>query len=208
MFDQTTFKPTRLAKSLFLSQEEETQRPGILLYIILLGGNGGWLFQWPSTGDIYYRIVLQGEQIDSVLDDGTGMQSYTFTGAGFITYPPPLEIVPGSAGQSPSEINKPFLLIQWYGESDATTYQVQENIGGDWFTWFQITEVGAQVYSWQAPLLDDLTLHNYRVIAFNSIGQEGTPVSFNIFVVTPPAFVDFNYNVTYTGSQIQFGLAP
>jgi hypothetical protein len=201
------FKPTRRSKSLFLFQAEETQRPGILLYITLLGGNGGWQFQWPSTGDVYYRIVLQGEQIDSVLDNGTGLQTYVFRGIGFINYPPPLEIVPGSAGQAPSEINRPFLLIQWYGESDAAYYQVQERVGGNWQLWFQTAETGAQVYSWQSSLLTDLSAHNYQVLAYNSIGQAGTPVPFNILVVTPPSFVDPNYNVTYTGSQIQFGLA-
>lgn len=163
--------------------------------------NGGWFFEWSSTGAEYYRIVLQGREIDKVADIPSSMQSYTYQGANFIAYPPPLEIVPSDAGMADSEINKPFLIIQWYGV-EASYYAIQELIDADWRDMFRIEEIGAQVYSWSTPLLADQTTHNYRVLAYNSIEQASTPLEFDIDVVTPPEFVDTDFTIDYVGTNI------
>jgi hypothetical protein len=193
-------------KSLFADQGEHAQRPGIVLYITKLI-NGGWLFQWPSTGDPYYRIVLQGEQIATVVDSTNSMQSYTITNPNFTSFPPPLEIMPASAGLAPSEINQPFLSVQWYGNPTAAMYQIQENIGGSWQLWFQIAEIGVTVYTWNGPILEDQTIHNYQVVAFNSLGQTAPPVPYQICVVTPPLFDDNDYEVNYASGQLVLSLS-
>jgi len=187
------------------SSLESTQRPGITLYITLLGSNQGWLFQWPSTGDPYYRIVLQGQEIARVFDATNGMQSYIYNGSNFVINPPPLEVMPSSAGLAPSEINQPYLQIQWYGDPQASSYQVQENSQ----TLFQIAEVGAEVYTWITPVLADGQTHSYQVYSYNIIGQQSPALNFDVEVVTPSIITESLYDVTYdgVGSQIVFNLA-
>lgn len=171
--------------------------PGVVLFITLLGNNQGWQFQWPATGAAYYRVILRGKQLDLVTATDTGMQTYVYDGVGFLDYPPPLEIVEETT-QAASEINKPFLTIQWYGSTAATYYEVEEYVSSAWVVRFETAEVGATVYTWTSPLLVDGTTHLYRVTAYNSIEQGSTPLEFDISpVVTPPDFVETLYNVDY-----------
>lgn len=207
--DYSLFRHRAAAQSVLSNSQDQTQRPGVTLYISLLSDNRGWLFQWPSTGDVYYRVVLRGVQLEVVVDETDGMQSYVYNGPGFLAYPPPLEITIG-ATLAPSEINKPFLQMQWYGETTASYYQVQEYLSGSWQTWYQIGEIGAPVYSWTTPLLVDETTHLYRVMAFNIIDQSSAALAFDMTpVVTPPDLVDTTLKVSYdgTGHNIVLALA-
>lgn len=188
---------------------ERTQRPGIILFVSLQGRDG-WLFQWPSTGDPFYRIVLRGQQIDLVVDSTNSMQSYLYDKANFIDYPPPLEIMPVSSGLAASEINPPFVQVQWYGDPTAVYYQVQELVSAVWTPVFEITEVGAPIYSWQSYLLADASTHQYQVVSFNSLDQGSAGMQVTVSVVTPPDFVETDYTITYdnTGHQIVLALIP
>lgn len=103
---------------------------------------------------------------------------------------------------APSELNRPFLTMQWYGVGigSAAFYRVQEFIGGNWVTQFETAESGAPVYSWTSQLLVDESTHVYQVLAYNSLEQPSGPLEFDITpVVTPPDFVETLYDVTYDG---------
>lgn len=196
------FKVPKLNRGLglFLAGDmiERPASSGVLLYITLLPNNGGWLFEWPALGDAYYRIVLRGQEIDRVIDTTNSMQSYIFNGVGFSAYPPPLEIMPASAGLAPSEINQPFLVIQWYGDLTVARYELQEYLNSEWQDTFAIAELGSTVYTWQSEILVDETIHLYQVVSFNSIDQASDGLAFNITpVVTPPDYVDTDYLIDY-----------
>lgn len=181
---------------------------GVILYITLLGDGSGWKFEWPSTGATYYRIVLRGQVLAVVPNDTNGMLSYSYAGVGFVAYPPPLEVMEEEA-IAPSELNRPFITIQWYGDEDASYYIVEEYISGTWTTMFETAEAGAAFYSWSSPILVDESTHTYRVTAYNTIDQASTPIEFDISpVVTPPDFNEALYNVTYddAAEEITFDL--
>lgn len=181
------------------SGEEHTQRPGIVLSITLLANGLGWLFSWSDTGASYYKVVLRGELLAIVSGSPGNTVSYNYDNPGFINYPPPLEIVEYPT-QAPSEINQPFLLIQWYAVEDAAYYQVQELVSSSWVTLFEILEIGSTLYSYQTALLEDETTHNYRVIVFNELDQGSSGLLFDITpVVTPPNFIESLYQITYDG---------
>lgn len=195
------YKPLRAA-----SPSELTQT-GIVLSIILLPNGDGWQFQWPSTGAAFYRIVLRGRQIAIVPDNTNGLMTYNYDGFGFTTYPPPLEIMEENT-VAPSELNRPFITIQWYGQAAVSYYLLQENISGTWTTMFEIGEIGAFIYSWSSMLLVDESTHTYRVIAYNVIGQPSDAMAFDITpVVMPPNFNESLYSVEYDGANIVFDLA-
>lgn len=186
---------------------EVTQRPGIIVTVSLLSSGNGWLFQWPSTGDLFYRIVLHGVQIATVFDLTHGLQSYTYADANYFDYPPPLEIMPISAGLAPSEINEPTITIQWYGNLLASSYDVQELIAGIWVTRMSISEIGATVYSWTSEILADGSDHPYQVLAYNAQGQPSPGLAFEIVVVTPPEVIDKNFKISYDGSGLNIVVA-
>lgn len=194
----------------FHNQQQPTQNvfrlPSIVLSITLLPSGEGWRFQWQSIGDPYYRIVLFGEQLDAVKDNG-GTLTYDYIGIGFDLYPPPLEVVGSSAGLAASELNKPYLTIQWYANQAASYYEVQEYIDSDWSPVFRIAEIGTQVYTWVSLLLDDESDHQYRVVAFNELDQASSGLEFNITpVVTPYNFIETDYTLTYDGTLHQIVL--
>lgn len=181
---------------------------GIVLSITLLASGAGWQFQWPSTGAAYYRIVLRGKQIETIIDETNGLMTYVYDGVGFTTYPPPLEIMEEEVVAA-SELNRPFLTIQWYGMSSVAYYLLQEFVAPNWITRFEIAEINAAVYSWTSPLLADESIHTYRVLAYNAINQESDPLEFDITpVVTPPDFNEDLYTVFYDGTahEIVFDL--
>lgn len=160
--------------------------------------NGSWLFEWDAVGGATeYRIILEGNEIDSVEDP-----EYTFTGpmrpgwAG--DYPPPLEVMVDD-NLAPSEINKPFLLVQWYQEdgADAEYYSFDEYLSGSWSNRIIQDENGSWVYSIQTPTLADETLFIYRVIGYGSIQQPTDAQGYRIFVVRPPTFADTSIEVSY-----------
>lgn len=178
-----------------------TTTTGIIV-TITMQADGSWLFEWPSTGDSYYRIVLQGEELTKVTDETNGIQQYVYDGPAFISYPPPLEIMPASAGLAPSEINKPFIAMQWYDVDGAVRYEVQELVSAVWTTKFFIEDVDAVLYTWRSVPLTDQTTHQYRVLAYNSIDQASDPLEFDIYVVTPPLFVETDFAIEYVGTDI------
>ena len=184
-------------------QSDTAPQTQIQLTITMLGNNGGWLFEWPSTGASYYRIVLFGHELGVVVDVPSSLISYTYEGAGYFDYPPPLEVVE-EASLAASELNKPYITIQWYGLSTASYYIVEEYLGSEWSQVFHIGEINAGVYTWVSERLNDSSTHLYRVTAYNSIDQSATPLEFDIEVVTPPNLVESLYELTYDDGAEEF----
>lgn len=145
-----------------------------------------WQFTWTNTSAAYYRIVLNGVQIDEV-QPGTGSTQYLYSKNGYEVYPPPLEIMEATE-VAPSENNQPFLVMQWYGEGPENVdhYIVYELLSSQWVQRSFVNETGEFIYSCTTPILADETTFQYKVVAVGDIQQESTELDFVINVIRPP----------------------
>lgn len=164
--------------------------------IVLLPG-GIWRYTWNTTGADFYRIVLDGRTIATVV--GT---SYDYLRGG--TYPPPLEITDGLAD---SEKYQSYLTIQWYPAPGASSYTVQR-YNSTWSDIISMLESGSPLYQYTTLLLDDVSTYRFRILSYNSIGQVSQEVSHTIYVVRPPTLVETSYKVTYGTGLIIFEVKP
>lgn len=164
---------------------------------------GDWRFVWPATSGPY-RIVLFGNVLN-VQDD----TEYIYTQLGFTDYPPPLEVVSGLTTLADSEIDPPYLRVQWYRETGVNGYVVQLYNGTDWDDEFSISEVGAGVYSSDIPLIDGAS-YLARVVSFNSVEDQSPGQEYSISAIVHPIFADSLYTVDYNNSthEIEIKLAP
>jgi hypothetical protein len=157
---------------------------------------GGWSFTWPSQGASFYRIVLWGVELDT-----TTFTTWTYNGSEYGSFPPPLEIAYEDQ-EVLSEEFLPYLIIQWYGESQVSYYLVQQLISGTWQTITQVVESGQWVYSFQSPTLTDEQTYSYQVIAVDSVGNQSTPQQYVRYVVCPPLPPDGSISVGYGSGNI------
>lgn len=157
-----------------------------------------WTFTWADTGALSYRVVLSGVQLAVVTTP-----TYTWNGTSFLTFPPPLEITDQDTPVL-SEQFQPYLIIQWYGESQAKGYTIQQSVdsGVSYNTIAVFQESGSWVYTWQTPTLKDESTYLYRVIAVDFFGNESPARHYQIYVVTPPGSPDALVKIDYTNPNI------
>jgi len=152
--------------------------------------DGTWLFKWSGIGAKFYRVVLEGIEIAR-----TGSPSYQFRLPSSLFVAPPIEIAVED-NLVASELNKPYYTISWSGNSDTTRYEIQE-LYTVWTTIYTINEIGEETYTVNTPILGDGETHQYRVIAFNSLGQQSaSALNFTVTIVTcpEPPNVDVSYS--------------
>lgn len=101
-----------------------------------------------------------------------------------------------------SEINKPYLLLQWYRVENARVYEIRKWDGSEWVRYAILEENGSWVYSLETGNLEDETLHQFRVVAIDLLEQESDPLEFRAFVVRPPTLDPATVSLTYTEPNI------
>ncbi len=158
-----------------------------------------WEFTWASTGDPYYRVVFRGQLLGTVT---TELFIYNLTGP-YSAYPPAIEITKPTE-QAASEINSPNFTIQWFGDSDASNYTVQEYISGTWTTIFSMKECGAYVYTYTILYLDTESTHLYRVVSYNELGVPTAGDTITVKIVTPTKLTETDFTITYSGGNVHY----
>lgn len=163
----------------------------MIAYTVEILPNKTWQYDWDDTGT--YDIVLQGRVITTIT--GTSyVYDLPWSGS-----PPPLEIVP----QDTLIIDKPYACIQWYRDSTADHYEVQEYIVGAWVTRFQMKESGAPVYTFRSKVLETETTHTYRVVSYNILRDMSVGLSITIKIVAPPKCTALS--VTHVNGKVLIG---
>ncbi len=156
---------------------------------------GGWDFSWAATTPPY-RIVLCGVELAIV-----STNSYTWSGGGFASYPPPIEVV--DVGLALSEQFQPFLIMQWYGDESITSYTIQQSSDEvNWTTIQQIQEGGDWVYSYQTTVLIDGNTYYYRVFGTDFVGNQTPAREFIKYIVAPPPPPDPKLLITYSTPNV------
>lgn len=145
---------------------------------------GVWTFTWEEESGVSYNIYLGGVLLDTV-DEG----EWVSTVPGYLSSPPPVEIVPDNE-TAESLTYPPFLRLQWRIVEGEAGYRVEEYVGGSWVTRREIMDNGSEYYSYKTPLLEDGSTANWRVSAFGKQGDAGTPVVFTVEIVRNPSTPD------------------
>lgn len=170
--------------------------------------DGVWNFAWAYVGTV--RVVLWGV----LLAEQTG-NTFTYPASSLYasnTTAPPIEVVASAAGgdllwsdgepllwvdgaglslvetggETTSERNKPYLVLQWY-RVPCHHYRVEFLNGSTW-TFSSTVSDNSDIYiqTFTTPLLPDVTMAQWRVIAVDDNKRESDPVVFTNLVVRPP----------------------
>lgn len=141
---------------------------------------GGWLVTW-SPGTAPYSVWLDG-----ILLGTTDEEEYLIEDPDYDDVAPAVEVLnDGEVGES--ETYPPFVRLQWRGNQVAESYEVQQLVGVEWKQKAVVAEDGSGYYSWESLPLEDEAVEQFRVVASDVIGNEGTPVAFSIEVCRNPA---------------------
>jgi hypothetical protein len=157
-----------------------------------------WLFTWDDTGGPY-RVVLFGLEIAR-----TDSPQYVFSSMGtYMDYPPPIEVVKDGE-LAVTEEYPPDLVVQWYRVPGASSYRVEEYVGGQWVFAANVVQNRNTVFTHQTGPREDQTDIDIRVAAVNELEDIGAYQQYHKFNVTAPAPASPDVSVGYDSLQIQF----
>lgn len=161
--------------------------------------NGTWLFTWTEAEAAYYRIVLFGRELAT----GITNRQYVYTQPvpDYSAYPPPLELV-ATIDPAQSEINKPFIVLQWYGirsNIEVSYYQLQQynEAVSAWQDGIKVMNNDSFMYSKTTPVLLDGTTYNFRILAVGTDNQVGCALPFRVRMVCCPVLVEPSIAIDY-----------
>lgn len=180
-----------------LMHVETYAQHGLAFTSIVLNQDGQWEFTWVDDGADEWRVVLNGTEIATVSDDDG--PTYTYDLPGFEDFPPPLEVV-DDGDLALSEYNPPFIIMQWYSVQDGevTFYEVQEYVSGDWNQVYIIShDAGTWVFQTTSPVLDDVTIFRFQVVAVGTIEQESSGLEFTAKMVRCPILTETALTIGY-----------
>lgn len=81
----------------------------------------------------------------------------------------------------------PLVYFQWRGQSDASYYQVQQNIDAAWTPMAMIKEDGGGYYNFESTAQTDGIDAEFRVVPFDTRGYQGLPLPVTHRVTRNPA---------------------
>jgi hypothetical protein len=158
---------------------------------IVLNSDGSWTFDWTPTGAPSYRVILDGDLIDT-----PDAPPYNFRIDGFSDEPPHIEVV--EAGElADSEKYPPHETIQWWPVHGADHYRVEKKVGADWVPFKTVVESGAAVHSITVPLPADESPVEIRVSAIDVVGQASGYLHFKVRGAFPPEIKESDTRVGY-----------
>lgn len=146
-------------------------------------------FKYTWTLDLGPVTVIQG---DEVLSAGTDITSITVSSAD-TEEPPAIEVydqqvVSGDVVPSSlSEQFSPFAILQWRNTtSNINYYVVDKFIDAAWVEQKKIRDNGVTYYQYETDILEDDTLHKFRISVVDNQGYVSSVMPFNIFMVRVP----------------------
>ncbi|WP_166820523.1 hypothetical protein [Thalassoroseus pseudoceratinae] len=92
------------------------------------------------------------------------------------------------------------IYLNWLAVSGAASYVVAEYVSSSWIDRETILDNGEGVFLYRTRWLEDVTTHQYRVTPVDSAGNEGTPLTFSIFMVRHPDVPNVSY--TYDSGSV------
>ena len=103
--------------------------------------------------------------------------------------PVPVEIIDSTENEEDvSQVKYPQrAVLQWRAATGTAYYKIQKSVSGVWTDVRIIHHRPNSIYfKWQSPQLDDVTTHQYRVMAYTASGDEGVPIPMDVSIVRNP----------------------
>ncbi len=160
-----------------------------LTFTVTRQEDGSWLFSW-TAGAAPFRIFLDGKLIDTVTT-----LYYEYPPSDYQDTPPPLEIA-GAADEAETELYPAWATLQWRAAENADVYVAQQYIGSSWVDVNTQPEDRRGTYIYETPSLTDATAAQWRVVARDASGREGTPLAFTFKVNRNPPPPDVTYSAS------------
>ena len=140
---------------------------------------GTWRLTWSSDeASPTYRVYVDGD-LAAAID----VAEYVLrVGAGEY---PVVEVLDTDVA-TPAEAHPPRLDLWWMGVSAADYYRVDEYVDASWTERARIEENGSGAYCWRSRVLEDETVHQFRIVAVAADGNEATSVERSALMVRYP----------------------
>ena len=90
------------------------------------------------------------------------------------------------------------VTLHWTAVSGADHYRVEQSISAVWTLKATIADDGQQAWTYLSDFLNDVTSYDFRVLAVDAAGNQGTALSFTVEMTRAPDIP----SVTYTRSAI------
>lgn len=78
------------------------------------------------------------------------------------------------------------LTIGWRRVSNAVKYRLEEYVASVWTAVKSISDDGSEWYSVQTRFLEDVTIHQHRIVPVDVYENDGTALSFSTLMVRHP----------------------
>lgn len=80
-----------------------------------------------------------------------------------------------------------YSVLSWALDADASAYRIERYNGATWDEVVLLSpDLTTSFQSWQSSTLDDLSTTQYRVLAIDAAGNEGSPTAITVFMVRHP----------------------
>lgn len=79
------------------------------------------------------------------------------------------------------------IALRWFGVANAVEYVVERENGAQWDEEMRMRSVGFCPYRWVSGLLDDVTVHTYRVLSVSMSGRVSVVKEQAVLVVRTPS---------------------
>lgn len=90
------------------------------------------------------------------------------------------------------------VTLHWLREGTAVEYRIEELVSAVWTDRGSLFDNGEPSYTWDTRWLEDVTTHQFRVIAIDAAGNEGTATTYSVQMVRHPDPPNVTY--AYNGS--------
>ena len=142
--------------------------------------DGVWRFTWSSDlgGTPTFYLYLDGVLMYPTTE--TALDIYVSSGESVT-----LQVF-DDAADSPDEIYSGRVTLGWQPIAGVDYYQIEEYVASVWTVRQKISENGSPWYSWRSRYLEDVTVHQFRIIPVGTNGNEGTPATFYVLMVRNP----------------------
>ena len=78
----------------------------------------------------------------------------------------------------PAEFFPGTMTLRWDGTPDATSFRVEQYIGSEWVAKQVVIADDSRVFHYDSELLDDSTVHQFRIVPIDDQGRDGTILEF------------------------------
>jgi hypothetical protein len=76
--------------------------------------------------------------------------------------------------------------LNWRAKTDANKYRIEEYVSAAWTERITINSNGSGSYVWTSRYLEDVTTHQFRIIPIDASGNDGTALTFSMYLARVP----------------------